>query len=171
MACTLNIFKVVLKTKVILLSVLKCFRLNNKNNYSTLHRVLMSNQFTFWVFHLLAKWSKMFCKHTLWAWSHHLILVCLADFCWKHLAVGYSLLWLQRQSLGQISLKSMRDQKLPTKNYSYNTLTNNENTLLTSSVYFVLCLHVGVMTINYHLHLLQILFFFGYVRGDFPTFF
>lgn len=115
MACTLNIFKVVLKTKVILLSVLKCFRLNNKNNYSTLHRVLMSNQFTFWVFHLLAKWSKMFCKHTLWAWSHHLILVCLADFCWKHLAVGYSLLWLQRQSLGQISLKSMRDQKLPKK--------------------------------------------------------
>lgn len=115
MACTLNIFKVVLKTKVILLSVLKCFRLNNKNNYSTLHRVLMSNQFTFWVFHLLAKWSKMFCKHTLWAWSHHLILVCLADYCWKHLAVGYSLLWLQRQSLGQISLKSMRDQKLPNK--------------------------------------------------------
>lgn len=36
-----------LKTKVILLSVLKRFGLNNKNNYSTLHRVLMSNQFTF----------------------------------------------------------------------------------------------------------------------------
>lgn len=43
MVCILNIFKVVLKIKVILLSVFKCFRLNNKNNYSILYRVLMLN--------------------------------------------------------------------------------------------------------------------------------